>query len=534
MNVTYKTYGYSTYGFEVDVLCTKSDFVPTSTSTTTATTQEITPRITSTTSTKTSTTSKLTTMTTRSTTTVTESTSMERTASPSTMTKYESTTILANNDQEPFIFTYPQFQVELLAANQTGRFAFKVFWSYYPSEICKNNIQLDTVQLIPSTSTECMTTYTAPNKVRLIAFGPASSESKILRHSAVFEGDSLNGTYLGNLYEANNRNIWSKGTQLTVYTYGLKVQNSRSLFLGMDSTVGKNVAKFSGLDCSEYPDKSCYIWPYHYLPFNDNTAVITASRDVDYLYYLYYPDKFGDNTTLSIYEGQLNDEHLLIALNKSNYNYQLPIAVKNTVKIYTVDEMSVSLQRSNSPTPADWGTVYYGSRVIFHSFDYKTASTQQDTAESITTSYSNLLVDFNINVKYFDFPGPTTLDIQVNLDGNIQFFARYTGTNPPPSNMFTAFGNSMNVTYKTYGYSTYGFEVDVLCTKSDFVPTSTSTTTPSTTTAPATTRSTTTVTESTSTESTASPSTMTKYESTTSTSSKHNLSILLLAVVFFV
>uniref|UniRef100_A0A1I7TY02 CUB_2 domain-containing protein n=1 Tax=Caenorhabditis tropicalis TaxID=1561998 RepID=A0A1I7TY02_9PELO len=439
---------------------------------------------------------------------------------------------LRDNDQESFIFTYPQFQVSL-QANQTGRFAFKVFWSYYPSEICKNNIQLDTVQLIPSTSTECMTTYTAPNKVRLIAFGPASSESKILRHSAVFEGDSLNGTYLGNLYEANNRNIWSKGTQLTVYTYGLKVQNSRSLFLGMDSTVGENVTRFSGVDCSEYPDDSCSIYPYFFHDINFNKAVITASRNVDYLFNA-DRNKFQNNSTLSIYEGQLNDEHLLATLNYSNYYYQLPIAVKNTVKIYTVDKMSASLQRTNSPTPAGWGTVTDGSRVIFHSFDYKTASKEQDTAESITTSYSNLLVDFNINVKYFDFPGPTTLDIQVNLDGNIQFFARYTGTNPPPSNTFTAFGNSMNVTYKTYGYSTYGFEVDVLCTKSDFVPTSTSTTTPSTTTAPYTTRSTTTVTESTSMESTMSPSTMTKYESTTKTSSKHNLSILLLAVIFFV
>uniref|UniRef100_A0A1I7TY04 CUB_2 domain-containing protein n=1 Tax=Caenorhabditis tropicalis TaxID=1561998 RepID=A0A1I7TY04_9PELO len=182
---------------------------------------------------------------------------------------------LANNDQEPFIFTYPQFQVELLAANQTGRFAFKVFWSYYPSEICKNNIQLDTVQLIPSTSTECMTTYTAPNKVRLIAFGPVFSKSKILRHSAVFEGDSLNGTYLGNLYEANDRNIWSTGTQLTVYTYGLQVQNSRSLFLGMDSTVGRNVTEFYGLDCSEYPNESCPIHPVFLHDIDYNRAVIT-------------------------------------------------------------------------------------------------------------------------------------------------------------------------------------------------------------------------------------------------------------------
>uniref|UniRef100_A0A1I7U9N1 CUB_2 domain-containing protein n=1 Tax=Caenorhabditis tropicalis TaxID=1561998 RepID=A0A1I7U9N1_9PELO len=102
---------------------------------------------------------------------------------------------LADNDTSPYIFTYPQFQIDLEAGDRQGEFSFKVVWSYYPTNLCQNNIDLDASSLIPSVPTNCLTTFTAPNRVWLVGFLLQGMQQKELRQSAVYEGGSYNGTY---------------------------------------------------------------------------------------------------------------------------------------------------------------------------------------------------------------------------------------------------------------------------------------------------------------------------------------------------
>ena len=55
-----------------------------------------------------------------------------------------------------------------------------------------------------------------------------------------------------------------------------------------------------------------------------------------------------------------------------------------------------------------------GMQTVVHSFDYRQLSLEQDTFETFTT---DILVNFNLNVVYFDVNGNTTLDIEVYQDG---------------------------------------------------------------------------------------------------------------------
>lgn len=369
---------------------------------------------------------------------------------------------LRDNDNAPFIFTSQQFEIHLRAGEQQGKFSFKVVWSYYPAKICKTNIQLDKSQLIPQASTNCAVTFTAPNRVWLVAFDKFLGGSTFLRHSAVFEGKNVNGKFLGTLDKAFDENIWSSGKYLTVYTFGMQLQDNRNIFLGMDVNVaGGTVDRFKGLDCTY----SCSIYTLSMEPIGTE-AVITASRNVDYLYYV---NKIRENTTFSIYEGQLDSDHLLTTINATNYNQNLPLAVKNTVKIYKVDTMSTEIYMTHDAGKAQYGSIGYSSRKIVHSFDYRQFSLEQDTFENFTTG--SQFMNFNFNVAYFDVNGPTTLEIIVYQNKGAVFSEKFNISNMPFSSVYTAVGNTISINYRTYGFKTRGFELDFVCSRSDVVST---------------------------------------------------------------
>ncbi|EGT34293.1 hypothetical protein CAEBREN_06197 [Caenorhabditis brenneri] len=390
---------------------------------------------------------------------------------------------LQDNDDAPYIFTKQQFQISLIAHEKQGKFSFKVVWSEYPAEMCKINIPLDQYQLIPQASTNCAVTFTAPNKVWLIAFnGLFNQASSFLRHSAVFEGGSVNGNFLGTLDKANGLNIWSNGKSLTVYTFGMQMQDNRYVFLGMDANAaGGNVQRFDGLDCTDTPPESCYVYAYSYDV--GNKAVITASRNIDYLYYV---RRLAENATLSVYEGQIDKDHLLTTISGTNYNQKLPLAVKNTVKIYKVDTMLTQVSLTNDSERAGYGKIAVltgtGMQTVVHSFDYRQLSLEQDTFETFT---ADILVNFKFNVVSFDVNGNTTLDIEIYQNGLTVLSETFTKDYKPRSSGYTAFGDKISVKYQTYGRATKGFEVDFACTSKD--ATTPQPTTPKTTAIPKTT-----------------------------------------------
>ncbi|EGT33342.1 hypothetical protein CAEBREN_11246 [Caenorhabditis brenneri] len=228
------------------------------------------------------------------------------------------------------------------------------------------------------------------------------------------------------------------------------------------SAADGNVQRFDGLDCTDTPPEYCNVYAYSYQ--YDNRAVITASRNIDYLYNV---RRLGEDATLSVYEGQINKDHLLTTISGTNYNETLPLAVKNTVKIYKVDTRISQVSLTNDPKRAGYGKVAVtgtGMKTVVHSFDYRQLSLEQDTSETFT---ADVFVNFNFNVFYFDVNGNTTLDIKVYQDGIVVLSETFTKDHKPRSSGYTAFGDKISISYQTYGRATKGFRVDFVCTSKD-------------------------------------------------------------------
>ncbi|EFO97687.1 hypothetical protein CRE_16045 [Caenorhabditis remanei] len=369
----------------------------------------------------------------------------------------------------PFISTFPYFELLMSVHEDPGAFSFKVTWSNYPNT-CQRNITLDDSTPVPSIPDTCFTTYTAPISVALIGFNTKEDSDVQLRHSAVFEGDSYNGSYLGNLYDMRNRQIVSNSTQLTVYTFGLSEIYDYVLYMGVDAKAVGN-GRIRGTHCRT-DNLNCEIEVLA-------RSVVTISEDADYLQ---VPRWYSDNGTLRIYEGKLSDDNLLTTVNESDYNYKFPMVVKNNVKFYIIDRNADAIISLNSGAPSSYYKVAPGRIVNIHSFYFRQLSTQQYTRETYTTTSKDVKVYFNLNVKSFDVIGPTYLDISVFRDDQVVFQQRYKETNRPPTTTLRVLGNKITVIYDTLGYNTTGFEINMFCTEDDQTTTTTSTTSTSTTT----------------------------------------------------
>ncbi|KAF1754310.1 hypothetical protein GCK72_020870 [Caenorhabditis remanei] len=378
-------------------------------------------------------------------------------------------TWIYDDDFFPYISTFPYFELLMSVDNDPGAFSFKVTWSNYPNA-CQRNITLDASTPVPLIPDTCFTTYTAPNNVALIGFSTKEDSDDQLRQSAVFEGDSYNGSYLGNLWDMRGGQIVSNSTQLTVYTFGLSEIYDYVLYMGVDAKAVGDGQTITGTRCR--PGDGCEI------PVRTGYTVATVSEDADYLI---IPRWYSDKGTLKIYEGKLSEDNLLTTVNQSDYNYKFPMAVKNNVKFYTFQNGSVNIPLTNEP-PLSYYKVAPGRIVNIHSFYYRQLSSQQYTNETYTTTSTDVKVYFNLDVKSFDVIGPTYLDISVFRDDQEVFQQRYKETNRPPTTTLRVLGDKITVTYDTLGYNTTGFEINMFCTEDDQTTTTTSTTSTSTTT----------------------------------------------------
>uniref|UniRef100_A0A1I7U9N2 CUB_2 domain-containing protein n=1 Tax=Caenorhabditis tropicalis TaxID=1561998 RepID=A0A1I7U9N2_9PELO len=245
---------------------------------------------------------------------------------------------------------------------------------------------------------------------------------------------------------------------MAIYTFGMLNQINRTLFLGMDVKAAGDIDSFIGLDCQDPHISRCSIS----IPdLGGVIAVVTASNSVDYLKMM---SSFQPDFNLKIYEGQINDDHLLTNINKSNYYYQFPIAVKDTVKIYKLARNQLTIPLFRNPDDVSYSVVYVGRLVDIHSFYVGQLVYQQDTFENFTTGNPNVLMNFSFKVKYFGYNGPsTTLEITVFRNGNTVFYEKYFEGNLPPTTTIGALGHSATVKYSTFKIYTYGFRVELLC-----------------------------------------------------------------------
>uniref|UniRef100_A0A1I7T104 CUB_2 domain-containing protein n=1 Tax=Caenorhabditis tropicalis TaxID=1561998 RepID=A0A1I7T104_9PELO len=364
---------------------------------------------------------------------------------------------IEDKEHNPFIFTSPQFQVNLRVSDKQGELSFKVVWSKYPGT-CKINMVLDDKSGLSGSPNECVTTYSSPNKVVLVGFSLKDDLDVSLRQSAVFVGDSTDGEYIGNLYYARYSQIVSPTNKLTIYTFGLDKEFNYTLYMGMDSYALGDVQQINGMNCPSNPNKACYITLNAY---NNVSAIATIGRQPDFLKQFF---QFPAGSTLKIYEEQISDSNLLATIDRSNYMNIFPMAVKTSLKIYHLDTGRISIPVAKNAVDAQYSTVYDGRFVNIHSNDYRRTAYTQDTFESFKTE-NNQKLYFKFTTKYFDVNGNTTLGITINKDGNVVYSDSFTGTHLPPANTIKILGDTMTVNYQTYGNYTRGFEVDLLTTR---------------------------------------------------------------------
>ncbi|CAI59116.1 CUB domain-containing protein [Caenorhabditis elegans] len=365
---------------------------------------------------------------------------------------------IEDNDQNPYKFTYPRFQIDLQVGDKQGEFSFKVVWSEYPDGRSMY-IGLDGVHSIASVPTSYYTTVTAVNQVMLVGFSVPDVPLALLRQSAIYEGGYTNGTYLGNLVNARSGQIYSTSNKLGVYTFGLEKFINQTVFMVLDSRAAGDIVQYTGTNCPTDPNKSCGI----FLNSQKNvSAVATISRQPDYLT---LPKGFANSITLKIY-GETMEESNLFATINSNYQSMFPLRVTNSLKIYHSDTGLLTVPVAKNADAAKWNSVFDGRYIIVRSFDFNRQSYAQDTTETFVTDPNNQMY-FKFNVKYLDTNGPTTLDVNVYKNGVAVFTATYTATNPPLPFPNGILGDKMEVNYQTYGNYTQGFQVDILTTKND-------------------------------------------------------------------
>lgn len=158
---------------------------------------------------------------------------------------------LVNNDHAPFMLTAPMFQVDLFKSNTAGAFSFKIIWSkclfpekkremrkFLDPKADKKSVTLKKGGLpIAGIPDPYLTTYQAETYVSFVAFGLKNeSRNALLRQSAVYDGNSTSGLFMGNLFKLmmEGKEVITRGSTLTVYTFGLYEEFNYTLFMVQD------------------------------------------------------------------------------------------------------------------------------------------------------------------------------------------------------------------------------------------------------------------------------------------------------------
>ncbi|EGT37157.1 hypothetical protein CAEBREN_16474 [Caenorhabditis brenneri] len=372
---------------------------------------------------------------------------------------------LNNNDYYPYIFTSPMASINLYKSKSEGAFSFKVQWSKYP-DVSHDNINLikgdKPIAMIPNTQ---LTTFTAETTVSLVGFGLKNqSDYPFLRQSAVFDGDSTNGQFLGTLYRImmSGKEKISSGKYLTVYTWGLKSLFDYTLYMVQDRTDEQDIFTYRGVNCDSNYDCSFNIYANYGV-----SVLVTSDNNPEFIKSI---STFPDEATLKIYEGAIRDENLVTKLTKSNYQSRLPMELKNTIRQYVLDTGVINgFQITRDSNSANWNKVYDGRKGFVHSFYHGVNSNQQDTDETFITDSKQKLY-FNYVVRDADFTGDqTTLTVSVSSNGQQMSSNVFNSKNLPPITTISAQGDKYNVKYETNGVVTKGFRIDFSTTSTVYV-----------------------------------------------------------------
>ncbi|CAI2354388.1 unnamed protein product [Caenorhabditis sp. 36 PRJEB53466] len=243
--------------------------------------------------------------------------------------------LLEDNDPNPFIFVAPNFKLNFgsykeLGYNSNG-FAFKIVWAQYPA-IKQNvvNIYKGAAPVAVSANNALTSFIGATNSlISLVAFSLADpSTNALLRQSAVYAGDSVNGEFVGTLGQvvSSQTKLTTYKNKMSVYTFGLSQTIDSPLFMAQDWNDGKGPWIYKGANCPSAG--RCNV------TLNGNADKAMTVTDFDGVETIQDFNAFPPQTVINVYENNYSNTTCIATLTSVAFRQQLPIRVKGTLKYY--------------------------------------------------------------------------------------------------------------------------------------------------------------------------------------------------------
>ncbi|CAL2046601.1 unnamed protein product [Caenorhabditis brenneri] len=244
-------------------------------------------------------------------------------------------TRIVNNDSYPFYFPSPQFDVNFQNPKNitdfSYKFAFKIQWGKIPP-VPKRLINIDRgnppVAIVPNSD---LTVFIAnPNsRISLMAFSLVnSSQTPLLRQSAIYGGDSFDSEYIGTLDQvlASKFTLTAYKNRLSVYTFGLKNHFNYPLFMGQDTQDTRGYILYTGANCADHVN--CVVL------LDGSFGSSLTVTDSEHLEHVKGFNSFSSTAVINVYESHVANTSFIASLTPDNYFRQLPLKVGGIMKFY--------------------------------------------------------------------------------------------------------------------------------------------------------------------------------------------------------
>lgn len=218
-----------------------------------------------------------------------------------------------DNDLNPYIFTPPKFRLELGANSwlNTTQFAFKIIWSKFPDPKQNIvNIYKGKPPVVVSGNAD-LTTFIADTKsqLSLMAFSLMDpSQEYLLRKTAVFAGDSMNGEFVGtlDLILASNQAITTYKNKMSVYTFGSSQTINYPLFMAQDAADARRIMSYKGFNCPSTGNCNVTLFGNY-----GNSWTVSDFNGSEYVKDF---NSFPETATISVYENNISNTTCIATL----------------------------------------------------------------------------------------------------------------------------------------------------------------------------------------------------------------------------
>ncbi|ULT96130.1 hypothetical protein L3Y34_004630 [Caenorhabditis briggsae] len=376
------------------------------------------------------------------------------------------TEIVMTSDQQPYVFVGSWFTIDLTVGPtiDATSFGFKVEWNPYPKpnpayyNVTKASDALTFDEMLFENSV----TITAETQVSLLAFPSDIPDlTPLLRLTLVFDGPTINSSYIGTLFQALrcNKPMISSSNQMTIFTFQ-EDYIIGSYFLVQDYYNVRKLSEMKGITC--WSQSSC---PVTLTAANGPVAVMTLNSD-DGDEFIKRLDLSSD-AVLKIYIGSRregNDSNLIASYDLQQSKTNIPQKFNGDVMTYYLEKGTALVELAEDSNFTRWNDAASGREGFITSRQLGTLCDTQDVYETIgglsnTVSETDQMFEFTVNVTYVDVSNDAKLTITF---GNDTEHKQYTISkeSSPSSSVYTAISNNLTVLYFTNQTSSTGFYLE--------------------------------------------------------------------------